>query len=115
MKRLSGASWTLALAVLGAAPPVKPTPVPRAKSHAHTVEGRVVSVTPHHAFVVRTSTGTEATLVLTGATHLSGGDLAPGGVVTARYLAREGRKVATSVRVEPAPGATPTAAALESP
>ncbi len=105
----------LALAALGAAPAARPTPTPKARSHGRAVEGRVVSVIPHRSFVVRTAAGEDAALVLTGATHLSGPPLAPGQAVSVRYLAREGKKVATSVRVEAGQSAPPTATALASP
>jgi hypothetical protein len=115
MRRVSGVTLALALAALGAAPAARPTPTPKTRSHGRAVEGHVVSVIPHRSFVVRTAAGEDAALVLTGATHLSGPPLAPGQAVAVRYLAREGKKVATSVRVEAGPGASPTATALASP
>ena len=111
MMRFSGLSLAFALAALPVSPTPKPTPVPRTKSHAHALDGRVVSVVPSRSFVVKTPAGEESTLVLTGATHLSGGPLKPGGRVAVRYIVREGKKVATSIRVEAPQGAAPTATA----
>ena len=115
MMSFSGLSLAFALAALPVSPTPKPTAVPRTKSHAHAVDGRVVSVNPTRSFVVRTTSGEESTLVLTGATHLSGGTLKPGERVAVRYLVREGKKVATSIRVEAPQSASPTATVLGSP
>jgi len=115
MMHFSGFSLVLALAALPVSPTPKPTPAPRTKSHAHAVDGRVVSVVPSRSFVVRTPAGEESTLVLTGATHLSGGLLKPGERVAVRYLVREGKKVATSIRVEAPQSVSPTATVLGSP
>ncbi len=114
MHRLSGIPLVFALAALGAAPTPAPTPAAKGRAHGHAVEGRVVSVEPHRAFVVRMASGEETTLALTGATHLKGDPLAPGQHVSVRYLNREGRKIATSVRVEAGRGPSPTATALGS-
>ncbi len=114
MRRFSGFSLAFALTVLPVSPTPKPTPVPGTKSHARAVDGRVVSVDASRSFVVRTPAGEESTLLLTGATHLSGGPLKPGGRVAVRYIVREGRKVATSIRVEAPQGAPPAATAAGS-
>ncbi len=120
MRGFSGIPLLLALATIGAAPTPKPgpaekpTPAVKPKGHGHAVEGRVVSVAAHRSFVVRTETGEESTLVLTSATHLTGGAIAPGQLVAVRYLAREGKKVATSVRVESGQAVSPTATTLGS-
>jgi hypothetical protein len=111
MMRFSGLSLAFALAAMPVSPTPKATPVPRTKSHARAVDGRVVSVVPSRSFVLKTPSGEESTLLLTGATHLAGGQLKPGERVAVRYIVREGKKVATSIRVDAPQGASPTATA----
>jgi ribosomal protein L16/L10AE len=92
--------------VLLAAPPDKE----KTKTHGFSVAG-VVARTDEaaHTFVVRTSAGKETSLVRTTATRLNGKALASGDHVAVRYLERDGKKIATSIRVEPSALATATA------
>jgi ribosomal protein L16/L10AE len=86
----------------------------KTKTHGVSVSG-VVAQTNDAArtFVVRASGGKETTLVRTAATKLNGKDLKSGDRVAVRYLERDGKKIATSIRVEPpaVAAATPTAPA----
>ena len=94
--------------VEAAASPEKP------KSHGNSLSGTIARVdTQANTFVVRAATGTETTLVRTKATRIQGPGLSPGDHVAVRWLEKDGRKIATSVRVE-APvlaATTPTASA----
>jgi hypothetical protein len=86
------------------------TPTPRPKTHGYAVSGVVVRVEPKRLLVVR-SGGRETALVMTPATSVHGGRLAEGQRVAVRWLEKEGKHVATSVRIEPpavAGTATPT-------
>jgi ATP-dependent 26S proteasome regulatory subunit len=89
----------------GAASPEK---TPKPKSHGYSVNG-VVEHVDAKTFVVRTASGKSTTLVRTMATKVNGDALKSGDRVAVRYLERDGRKVATSVRVEPPSVATATA------
>jgi len=102
----------LAVAVsVGAASPEK---TPKPKSHGYSVNGTVEQLNAE-TFVVKTSAGKSTTLVRTTATKVNGDALRVGGRVAVRYLEHDGKKVATSIRVEPpsvaTATATPTAAA----
>ncbi len=101
----------LCAAVLGAAAPEK------TKVHGYTVTGTVARMdTTAKTFVVRAASGKETTLVRTTATRLTGDALKVGDRVSVRWLEREGKKVATSIRIEPAvAAATPTAPATAAP
>lgn len=96
---------------LGAAPE-KPTPEKPPKSHGYAVTGTVARLdAAKKSFVVRSSNGTETTLVRTAATKINGEALKAGDHVAVRWLERDGKKIATSIRIE-APavaGATPPA------
>lgn len=89
------------------------TPTPRPKTHGNALSGTVVRVDgPRNIFVVRAGSR-ETTLVMTPATSVHGGHLAEGQRVAVRWLDKEGKHVATSVRIEPpavAGTATPTVA-----
>ena len=83
-----------------------------AKTHGYSVSGTVGKIDDAaKTFVVRTSAGKDTTLVRTAATKVNGEGLKPGDRVVVRYLERDGKKVATSIRIEPpaVAGATPTA------
>jgi hypothetical protein len=92
----------------GAAAPEKP------KSHGNSLAGTITRVDGQAGtFLVRGATGVETTLVRTKATRIQGPGLSPGDHVAVRWLEKDGRKIATSVRVE-APvlaATTPTASA----
>jgi len=85
-------------ASLAAAEPV--TPGPAAKSHANTVSGTVVSVQDgEKKLVVRDARGKETRLVWTTATRMSGGALKAGEKVTVRWMRRDGKNIATALKV----------------
>ncbi len=86
----------------------------KTKTHGYAVSGTIARVdAPAKTFVVRTSAGKEMTLTRTAATRVNGEDLKAGDRVSVRYLVHDGKKVATSIRVEPpaVASATPTAPA----
>ncbi len=103
-------AFALAAAVLSSALLAASPDKEKTKTHGFSVSG-VVARTDEtaHTFVVRSAAGKETTLVRTTATRLNGKALASGDRVDVRYLARDGKKIATSIRVEPAALATATA------
>ena len=112
------AALLLAAAAFGANPPSK------AKVHGLSVTGTVASVEESaKKMVIKTQAGKKVSLVWTGATKTIGGAVKAGVKVTVRYLEKDGKNIATSIRIEPdkpaaatAPaGATPTATASNSP
>jgi hypothetical protein len=86
------------------------SPATKPRSHGNAISGTVARV-DSGAVLVRESSGHETTLSVTAATHVTGGALKPGVRVAARWLAKDGRKVATSIRVEPPAIASATPAA----
>lgn len=99
-------------ATLAVAEPSKTPAHP--KSHGNSLAGVVVRVdAAAKTFVVRAPSGMETTLVRTGATRVQGATLKPGDRVAVRWLEKDGKKIATSVRVDSAAlaAATPTASA----
>ncbi len=88
-----GVALVLVASLSGAAPS-------KAKTHGFALSGTVSSVDESQkTFVVRSAAGRETTLVWTGATKISGGTLKPGERVTLRYLDRDRKHIATSVRI----------------
>lgn len=98
----------LCLAVAAAGAAASPEKTPKPKSHGYSVSGTVEHVDAK-TFVVKSTAGKSTTLVRTAATKVNGDMLKPGDRVAVRYLEHDGRKVATSVRVEPPSVATATA------
>ncbi len=99
----------LALSMAGEAAAADP---PSSKSHAGTLSGTVASIdTAHKSLVVRDGQGRQVHVVWTGATRVTGPALKPGETVTVRWMPRDGKKVATVVKVH-APAAETTAAAV---
>jgi cold shock CspA family protein len=112
MRRLLVGLALLALASVGsAAAPTKTPTHPR--SHGYSLAGVVVRVdVVAKTFAVQSQTGAETTLVRTSATRVQGNALKPGDRVAVRYMEKDGKKIATSVKVEAmvAAAVTPTAA-----
>ena len=112
MRRLLAGLALLALAsVASAAAPTKTPTHPR--NHGYSLAGVVVRVdVVAKTFAVRSTAGTETTLVRTSATRVQGDGLKAGERVAVRYLEKDGKKIATSVKIEPVATAavTPTAA-----
>jgi cold shock CspA family protein len=112
MRRLLAGLALLALAsVSSAAAPTKTPTHPR--SHGYSLAGVIVRVdVAAKTFAVQSATGAETTLVRTSATRVMGDHLKPGDRVSVRYMEKDGKKIATSVKVEPvfAAAVTPTAA-----
>jgi len=103
--------FVLALVALGAAAAgsaATPEKTPKPKSHGYSVNG-TVELVDAKSFVVRSSSGKSTMLVRTTATKVNGDALKAGDRVAVRYLERDGKKVATSIRVEPPSVATATA------
>jgi hypothetical protein len=85
----------------------------KGKGHGYSVSGTIVRVDEEaKTFTVLSGSTREVTLVRTSATRISGSKLKAGEHVTARWIDRNGKKIATAVRVElpPVVSATPTAA-----
>lgn len=117
---------SIAAVLLLAAGALGVTPSPKSKAHGLTAAGTVTSVEePAKKMVVKTPAGRQVTLVWTSATKTFGGSVRSGVKVTVRYLEKDGKNIATSIRIEPdkppeastpaAAAATPTAAATNSP
>jgi hypothetical protein len=113
------AALLLAAAAFGANPPAK------SKVHGLSVTGTVASLEETaKKMVVKTTAGKQVPLVWTGATKTVGGSVKAGARVTVRYLEKDGKNIATSIRIEPdkplesagskPSAATPTAAASNS-
>ena len=98
----------LALAAGAGAAAGSPEKTPKPKSHGYSVSGTVERV-DDKTFVVRTSAGRSTTLARTAATKVNGEAMKAGDHVAVRYLEHDGKKVATSIRVEPPSVATATA------
>jgi hypothetical protein len=101
------------LAVALASPAAAASPTPKPKSHGNALSGTVVRVDGSRKLLVVRAGNRETTLVMTPATGVHGGPLAEGQRVAVRWLDKDGKHVATSVRIE-APAlagatATPTA------
>lgn len=113
------AALLLAAAAIGANPPAK------SKVHGLSVTGTVASLEETaKRMVVKTPAGKQIPLVWTAATKTVGGSVKAGAKVTVRYLEKDGKNIATSIRIEPdkpletagskPSAATPTAAASNS-
>lgn len=95
-------------AVAGGATAEKP------HSHGDGVSGTITRIDETaKTFVVKTSSGKETVLARTAATKVNGPAPKVGDRVAVRWLVHDGKKVATSIRVEPpaVASATPTAPA----
>ena len=107
--RLAAASLLLAAAAVSAEPQSS------AKNHAKTLTGTVAAVdSAGKSLTVRDAKGKETTVVLTGATRVTGGKLEKGEKVTVRWMAHEKKSVATVVMIQ-TPEATTTASASPAP
>ncbi len=82
----------------------------KAKTHGYSLSGTVSSVDESRkTFVVKNAAGKDTSLVWTAATTVMGGQIKAGERVTLRYLNKDGKHIATSVRVgEPAAQKTPS-------
>ncbi|HEY4229905.1 MAG TPA: hypothetical protein VGO79_07015 [Thermoanaerobaculia bacterium] len=112
MRRILAGLALLALASISSAAAPTKTPT-HSRSHGFSVAGVVVRVdVVAQTFSVQSQTGAETTLVRTSATRVQGNALKPGYRVAVRFMEKDGKKIATSVKVEPVAAAavTPTAA-----
>ena len=97
----------------------------KSKAHGLSVSGTVVSVDgAAKKMTVKTTAGKQVPLVWTGATKTAGGSVKTGVKVTVRYLEKDGKNIATSIRIEttepasasaPPAAVTPTATASSTP
>jgi hypothetical protein len=97
----------LPLALLSA----EPRAPEKARTHGYALSGTVARVdAAAKTFVVKAAGGKETALVRTDATKVRGGMLKVGDRVAVRWLERDGKKIATSIRIEPpaVASATPT-------
>lgn len=111
-------------ALLIAATAFADTP-PKSKAHGLSVAGTVVFVdSMARKMSVKTPAGKQVALVWTGATKTVGGAVKTGAKVNVRYLEKDGKNIATSIRIEtdqpgaasaPPAAATPTVTASGSP
>ena len=86
----------------------------KTKTHGFSITGTVGRIDEAaKTFVVRSAAGKDTTLARTAATKVNGENLKSGDRVAVRYLEHDGKKVATSIRIEPpaVAAATPTAPA----
>ena len=105
----------LSCGLAGAAPGATPE---KQKSHGYGVSGTITRVDEAtKTFVVKTAAGKETALVRTTATKINGEAPKAGDRVAVRWLEHDGRKVATSIRIEPpaVAAATPAAPAASAP
>ena len=103
-------SCGLAAAVAGAAPE-------KQKSHGYGISGTITKMDDAAGtFIVKTAAGKETVLARTAATKVNGAVPKVGDRVAVRWLVHEGKKVATSIQIEPpaVAAATPTAPAAAS-
>jgi len=108
---MKGYACLAAASLLLAAAAVSAEPQTSAKNHAKTLTGTVAAVDPAgKSLTVRDAKGKETTVVLTGATHVTGGKLEKGEKVTVRWMARDKQSVATVVMIQ-TPEGSPTASA----
>jgi len=111
MRRPLAALVLFALASISSAAAPTKTPT-HPHGHGYALAGVVVRVdVAAKTFAVRSAAGTETTLLRTSATRVQGEGLKPGDHVAVRFLEKDGKKIATSVRVESTAVAavTPTA------
>lgn len=85
------------LLLIGSLLPAAPN---KAKVHGFALSGTVSSVEPaSKTFRVKGRTGKETILSWTDATTITGGSLKPGETVTLRYLDKDRKHIATSIRI----------------
>ncbi len=112
MKRHSSGPWSgrlLSVAVLVCAAVILIAAAPASsvepREHGKTAVGKVVSIDRKLAkFTVRNAASESTTLFWSSATNLTGGNLALGVSVEVKYLQKNGKNWATSIRVPPVEG-----------
>ncbi len=98
MRRIRALALVL-VALAAAAPGIS---AQKPKGHANAISGTVARIDQAaKTFVVKTASGKETALVRTAATKVNGDQLKIGDRVAVRWLERDGKKIATSVRIEP--------------
>ena len=106
----------MALLFCGIAGAAAATTPEKQKTHGYGVSGTITKMdVAAGTFVVKSAAGKETVLARTAATKVNGAAPRVGDRVAVRWLVHEGKKVATSIRVEPPamaaapPPATPSA------
>ncbi len=103
----------LSCGLAGALPGTTPE---KQKSHGYGISGTITRVDEAaKTFVVKTAAGKETALVRTTATKVNGEALKVGNHVAVRWLERDGKKIATSIQIEPPTVAAATPAAPAAP
>ena len=105
----------LALLLCGLAAAAPAASSEKARSHGYGLSGTITRVDEAaKTFAVRTAAGKETALVRTTATKINAEAIKAGDRVAVRWLERDGKKIATSIRIEPpaVAAATPTAPAI---
>ncbi len=88
------------------------TPAVRVRAHGVPISGRVSGLDPGKKILsVRDAAGRETSLVWTSATKISGGDLKIGESVMLRYLDKDTRHIAMTIRIAAPPSPSLTAGA----
>ncbi len=83
------------------------TPPARMRAHGISLSGRISDLDlAKKKLSVRDGAGRETSLVWTGATKISGGELKIGESVTLRYLDKDTRHIATTIKISPHPATT---------
>jgi hypothetical protein len=111
MTKALSAAFILVLSFATFAAAATPTPN-KAKVHGVALSGRVSRVDRAKlTFAVRDESGREVALSWTAATKITGGELKAGEPVTLRYLDKDSKHIATTIRVgPPAPAKSPAPA-----
>ncbi len=108
----------IALLLCGLAAAAPGAATEKQRSHGYGVSGTITRVDEaRKTFVVKTAAGKETALVRTAATRVNGETLKAGDRVAVRWLERDGKKIATSIRIEPpaVAAATPAVPAPSTP
>jgi hypothetical protein len=107
---------TVSLITLGLFLTVAASEPDKAKVHGYAASGTIVSVDEAaKTFVLKSPSGRQTRLSWTDATVVIGGTIAVGQKVTLKYLDRERKHIATSIRIGPPPTPSVTTARAGTP
>lgn len=106
----------ISLIILGLLATVAASDPPKARIHGYSASGTIVSVDEAaRTFVVKAPSGRQTRLSWTDATVVIGGAIAVGQKVTLRYLDRDRKHIATSIRIGSGPTPSATTARATTP
>lgn len=110
----------LALAAFAAAPAAKATKsataVAPATTHGQELNGTITSVNDKaKTFVIKDAAGKATTVTWTAATRVEGGVLKASEMATVRAMPKDGKTIATSVKIAPVVAAKPAPKAAPAP